>query len=115
MLAKKVSLPKSSEQKFAFDVFIYGLTQVFVGLKGLFVLPVIAKILGATKYGIWSQVMVTISLLSPILTLRLEMASVRYLAAKGEKEVRGEFFSMLGMIWLATMTALGIIFFLAVI
>ena len=112
MLAKKVSLPKSSEQKFAFDVFIYGLTQVFVGLKGLFVLPVIAKILGATKYGIWSQVMVTISLLSPILTLRLEMASVRYLAAKGEKEVRGEFFSMLGMIWLATMTALGIIFFL---
>ena len=45
---------------------LVGITNLIVNLRGLIIIPILTKMLGADAYGIWSVIMVTISLLSPL-------------------------------------------------
>lgn len=90
---------KNRRQKFISDVVIKGLTQLLVGIRGLIFLSVIAKNLGASSYGIWSQIIITSTLISPLLILKLNEASVRYFGSESNKEKPKIFFSMLSLIW----------------
>lgn len=84
-----------STQKFIRDVGIIGITQVLTNLGAFFLLPIITKTLGTYDYGIWAQISITVSLLSPLALLGLQMAFVRFLAAeKDVARIRQVFFSI---------------------
>lgn len=77
-------------RKFIKDVGLIGITQVLIGLGGFFLLPVITKTLGSYDYGIWTQINITVSLLSPLALMGLSMGVVRFLSSEKDKEkIRG--------------------------
>jgi len=99
-------------RKFASDVAVRGLFQMLNALKGLLLLPLIAKLFGATGYGIWSQVTLTITLLAPLLTLRLDSALVRYLGGFADRRERASaFFGSAAVVWMMSLGifALGLV------
>jgi O-antigen/teichoic acid export membrane protein len=49
---------------FAQRVGLVGITNLIVNLRGLIIIPILTKTLGASGYGIWAQVIVTISLVT---------------------------------------------------
>ncbi len=96
----KVGNVNLSTKKFTSDVAIRFITNGLLQLRSLIFLPIIAKTFGTEGYGIWSQIIVTLNLLTPILMLRLETACVRYLGSnKNKKSISKTFFSMMILIW----------------
>lgn len=83
-----------SYQKFAKDVVLIGVTQLLTGLSVFLLLPIITKTLSVYEYGIWAQIWVTVSLLSPLALLGLSQATIRYLAAETDIiKIRNIFYS----------------------
>lgn len=76
----------SDKKRFASDVIIRAAAELFSGLRGLVFLPIIAKQLGTEQFGIYTQINVVATLLSPILTMRLDIATVRYLSGIKDRE-----------------------------
>jgi O-antigen/teichoic acid export membrane protein len=78
---------KSAETgKFTHDliwVTVAQLTGSFI--LGIVTLPALTKNYSLEMFGVWSQAFVTVSLLSPIFCLELDMAVVRFLAADEDK------------------------------
>lgn len=87
-------------KKLAKDIGIIGLTELIIALKGLVIIPIITKLLGTENYGIWAQIIVTLSLVTPIATLGLPYTLVRFLAAeKNKKEIQDGIYSVLAIIF----------------
>ena len=83
-------------QKFTKDVIIVGVAQLIVLLRGLILLPFIAKLLGAAAYGTWAQVHVTLCLISTVSSLGIGFAFLRFFDGETDKEkIRQGFFSIL--------------------
>ena len=77
------------------NVLIIGFAYLLKSLSGIILLPIIAKGLGTSSYGIWSQMKVTVNLMAPIICLALPYAMVRYLAAETDKiRIRDDFYSI---------------------
>lgn len=100
-------------KKFTKDVVLVGLTQAVIRLRGLILLPILAKILGAADYGIWSLGMVTIYFLTPIAGLGLNQAMVRFLAGEKNKENIREGLSSVIVLTLFAATATGALLFIS--
>ncbi|MCP4608620.1 MAG: flippase [Planctomycetes bacterium] len=66
---------------------LVGVAKFLVPLRGLIILPILTKTLGASDYGIWSQILITILVLGPLLRLGMDNAIVRFLPAKQPKEI----------------------------
>jgi len=75
---------------FAQRVGLVGITNLIISLRGLILIPILTKTLGADGYGIWSQIWATISLLAPFCTLGLSYAILRFLSTEKDKETIGE-------------------------
>ena len=90
-------------RKFTKDVGVVGIAQILMRLRGIILIPVIAKTLGASEYGIYATLMVTISLLVPISTLGLLNSMVRFLAGeKDKKEIQEGYYSVLSLVFLCS-------------
>jgi len=88
-----------SYQKFTKDIGMLSIVNLLTALKGLIILPLITKLLGAESYGIWTQIIVTISLVTPIAILGLPYTLIRYLAAeKNKKEIQEGVYSVFVLI-----------------
>lgn len=75
--------------KFARDIVWFSAAQLFVSLIfGMITLPALAKSYASEIYGIWVQVTVTVELISPLLSLQLGLATVRFLAAEEDRARR---------------------------
>ncbi len=86
----------SSYEKFTKDVGIVGLTQLALALRALVLLPIISKLLGASGYGLWAQVLVTLGIAELLYDLGLTNALTRFLAAEKDKgEIQEGFYSIL--------------------
>jgi O-antigen/teichoic acid export membrane protein len=98
----RVVRQSSEASKFATDVLMYGISQVFAETRGLILLPLISIGLSLADYGIWTQTSATAVLLLPLLILGLNQAAVRYLPGmRDDKERFAEaFFGMLLVIYL---------------
>jgi O-antigen/teichoic acid export membrane protein len=95
-------------RKFTSDIVWVALSQVFVSLIGLVTLPALTKSYSPESYGIWVQMLVTVGLLAPILTLQFATATVRFLAAEEDREKRRRVFG--AMLWpILTFVCLGLI------
>lgn len=95
------TLVKTSSESFNFarDIIWVAASQVFSTLLGIVILPALTKSYTTATYGIWVQVSVTVGLISPLLTLQLGAAVIRFLAGEEDKAKRRRYFSsMLGAI-----------------
>jgi len=112
--ARDISEPSGSSkertaQKFVSDVAVRATFQVLNALKGLLYLPLISKQFGADGYGIWSQIIITIALFTPVLTVRLDGALARYLGGTVVRaERRKGFFSSVTVVWLLSVIVLSV-------
>ncbi len=75
----------STARKFTSDVVVRVGFQILNGLKGLAFLPLISRQFGAEAFAIWSQIYITVTLLTPIINLRLNDALVRYLGSSEDR------------------------------
>jgi O-antigen/teichoic acid export membrane protein len=72
-----------------------GIVNLLVSLSGLILLPILTKTLPIEEYGIWVQILVTITLISPIVGLGLPYTMVRFLAAEKDKtKIQEGFYSV---------------------
>jgi O-antigen/teichoic acid export membrane protein len=96
-MAATESLSPSEEYKgYARDIGLVAGAQIAVALLHFARLPILTKWLGASDYGTWSLIWVTVVLITPLATLGLNMAMVRFLAAERDKaKVRERFMSVL--------------------
>ncbi|MCS6862057.1 MAG: oligosaccharide flippase family protein, partial [Abditibacteriales bacterium] len=86
-------------RKFFAGVSIIGALNVVLQLSGILTLPIVTRLLGAERYGTFTQTVAVVGLLSPLVTLGLPTAVTRFLAGKGDARAkREEFFSVLAFI-----------------
>jgi len=92
------------------DIFIRAGSDFIVSAFGLVTMPIIAKSLGVVGYGIYRQIIATCALVMPVLSLRLETASVRYFPAilNNKFELKRQFVSMLVLIWAIMIAFIGV-------
>jgi O-antigen/teichoic acid export membrane protein len=76
-----------SYKLFAQRVSLVGVTSAIINLRGLILIPILTKSLGADAFGVWSQILVTVSLLAPLCTLGLGYAITRFLASEKDRHV----------------------------
>ena len=82
-------------KKYAKDTALASIATLIQSLKGIILLPILTKALGAGLYGIWSQILATIALLTPLALLQLNQAMARFLAAEEDKrKISQGFFSI---------------------
>ena len=97
----------STGRKFVSDVFVRMAFQVLNALKGLIYLPLIARLFGTTGYSIWSQIFLTVTLLAPLMTLRLNAALARYMGGLDRGAERSRtFFSAIVPLWIVSAVVL---------
>ncbi len=99
--------------KFAKHTFLIGALQASGIIQILIFLPIITKILGAEDYGIWTQLKVTISLLTPLAFFGLGDAILRFVSGEKDKEKiqEGVYSSLVFISGVALIMALLIIVF----
>lgn len=95
---------------FAQRIGLTGVARTVVSLKGLIILPILTKTLGASDYGIWAQVLITVSLLQPFISLGLGSSTVRFLSSKGKRETGQGIFTVLSVILVTGMIATLVVF-----
>lgn len=89
--------PVSEARKFTTDIIWVALAQILTQALGIITLPALTKNYSTELYGVWTQIGVTVGLLTPIVILHFSTAVVRYLAAEESKEKRRQDFS--AMLW----------------
>ncbi|MCL6431729.1 MAG: oligosaccharide flippase family protein, partial [Anaerolineae bacterium] len=83
-----------------------GTGAVLLALRGLVGLAIVAKLLGADGYGLYSQFMATLTLIAPVLTLYVDAGLVRYLAGEADgRTVSGQYFAALVLVLLESLIA----------
>jgi len=94
----------SSYQRFTKNFGLIASTNIVIAAERIILLPIITKLLGAVNYGIWAQLGVTISLLTPLVLLGLPYALVRFLAGEKEKkEIQEGFYSVFALVFIITL------------
>jgi len=96
---------------FAQRVGLVGIVNLLVSLSGIILLPILTKTLLIEEYGIWVQIIVTITLISPIVGLGLPYTMVRFLAAKKDKtKIQEGFYSIAVFIFFTSLAASVLLF-----
>lgn len=70
---------------------IMSIAELFLKTKALIMMPFITKYLGTMNYGIWSQVMVIVSVMSPLVFCGMDNSLARFLPGKPIEEQKQEF------------------------
>jgi O-antigen/teichoic acid export membrane protein len=60
------------------DICVRGSSDIIILVLNLLILPVVTKKLGDTGFGVYSQIMVTVAFVTPLLLFRFNTACVRY-------------------------------------
>jgi O-antigen/teichoic acid export membrane protein len=107
--------PRKESTRFTGDVVWQSIAQLFsLIIFGIAILPMFTKTYSSEVYGIWAQSYVTVTLLSPILCLELDMAVVRFLSGEDDtKKRRKALGSMLFVILIVSITAIIIVSLMA--
>jgi O-antigen/teichoic acid export membrane protein len=71
-------------KRFLGDSIMYGAAQALIGMRDLLLLPFFAYFADEATYGIYTQVLVTVALLTQVALFRLDTGSVRFLAGEDD-------------------------------
>jgi len=86
-----------------------GGVQVLARLRSLVLIVVISQWMGAREYGMWSQVIATLGLLTPLLALSLPSAMSRYFPALADRRrLRNELFTLFAFVSAISLCLLGL-------
>lgn len=97
---------------FAKRVGLSGITNFIVSMRALILIPILTKILGVAEYGIWSQMIVTVSFIAPLAILGIVSGMGRYLASEKDRDaIREGFYSTFYSIILIN-SALGLMIYI---
>lgn len=100
-----------SYKLFAQRVGFVGIVNLLVSLSGIILLPILTKTLTIEEYGMWVQIIVTITLISPIAGMGLPYTMVRFLAAeKDKKKIQEGFYSIAVFILFTSLAASFLLF-----
>ncbi len=91
---------------------LIGVTNLFVSLGGIVLVPILTKNIPIEEYGIWVQISVTIGLIPAVVMLGLPYTMVRFLAAAKKKEEIQEGFYSIAFIVLFTSVIASFLLFL---
>ena len=95
--------------KFVKDIGLVGFAQILTNLRGIILIPILTKFLGAEQYGIWAQFSITLNFIVPLAILSLPNALIRFLpGTKSEKEIQEQ-------VWSTNLFVLGITLCLAIL
>lgn len=97
---------------FAKRIGLVGVAQTAISLKGLIILPILAKTIGASGYGSWELVLITVSIFQPFILLGLDNSILRFFSSKEKEEIVKGVFTAFFVI-LVTGTAVSLILFLS--
>ena len=119
MLASEIKRIRSLLQGFmSFDIFaksvgLVGAVNFILSLRALILVPILTKSLGAYEYGIWAQILVTVSLLTSIAVLGFPQAEGRFLPfSKSKFELQDDFYSITFFtILISSIISMSLIFF----
>ena len=100
-------------KKYVNSLGLVSVSMVAARLKGLILLPILTKALGVEQYGIFALIIVSISMLVPICTLKLDFALIRFLGhVKDKRVISKQFISVIGIIFSIVLFISVIVFFL---
>ncbi|MCL0058163.1 flippase [Dehalococcoidia bacterium] len=85
----------TDSQKFTSDIAWVAVPGILISLTGLVTLPALTRSFPVDVFGIWVQISVTVGLLTPIITLHLGTAMVRFLAGEEDKDKRRQAFGVM--------------------
>lgn len=91
-------MPLSTQKKFLSDVILYGTAQTLAGLRTFLFLPIFAHFATVEEYGLFTQLILIITLLSKLASSGLDIATQRFLAAEEDKAIFQERFYG-GLLW----------------
>jgi O-antigen/teichoic acid export membrane protein len=82
------------------DTFFYGTAIIAERLISILIIPLLTKTLPQEVYGIWTQMIITAGLLSPIILVGFSTSMVRFLAGnQHNQETSSIFHGMLGIVF----------------
>jgi O-antigen/teichoic acid export membrane protein len=97
---------------FAQRIGLIGLVSLFSSLSAMVLLPVLSKNMPLADFGIWSQVITTLGLVSTFILVGLPDALTRFAAAaKDQEELQEHFYTIFAMILAWGMTIVIIMFY----
>lgn len=96
--------PVNEARRFTTDMMWVAASQLLIHALGVITLPALTKNYSSELYGVWTQTSVTVGLLTPIITLHLTTAAVRFLAAEDDISTRRRQFG--AMLWPIVILAL---------
>jgi len=83
-------------KKFFKDTTLYTIAKLLVTLRGIIILPLFSRTVGTEGYGLFSQIIITVILLTHFFSFQLDIASVRYLSGERDKKTfQDSFYSAL--------------------
>lgn len=91
---------------------LVGITNILVSLSALILLPILTKNLDILSYGIWIQIIVTVSLIQALTTMGLHYTMLRFLAAETDKKQIQEGFYSIFFTVLFSSVIISLIFFI---
>ena len=77
--------------KFWKNASILAFAEILLKAKALIMMPFMTKHLGTVNYGIWSQVMVIVSLLTPLIFLGMDNSLLRFLPGESNEKQKKNF------------------------
>lgn len=93
-------------RKFVKDLGVLGFVLMLARIKGIAILAILTKSLGAESYGIWAQILITLNLMSPVILLGLPHALMRFLpGTKTLKDTQEQIWSVVALILTVTLLA----------
>jgi O-antigen/teichoic acid export membrane protein len=99
---------------FARGLGLTAITNVFVTLSGVILLPVLTKALSVANYGSWSLILVTTALVPVVVSLGLQFSMIRFLGPMKDKyEIKELFYSLGFVILVGSSIASGLFYLFA--
>lgn len=82
---------------------LVGITNIFLGLSSIILLPIITKNVTIADYGIWAQINVTIAIVPGITMLGLPFTMTRFLpSAKNKEDIQEIFYSIASFVLISS-------------
>jgi O-antigen/teichoic acid export membrane protein len=102
----------SEKVRYLKDVVIISVSTLFVKLRGLILVALLTKSLGAEAYGLWVQIAVTLALAASLSEINLHNSLIRYAAGETERQkISGVFWTNFTLVLVLSLIAASLLLF----
>ncbi|MGM0405329.1 MAG: oligosaccharide flippase family protein [Thermoplasmatota archaeon] len=92
------------------DMGVIGISEIIISSRGIILLPILTRYLGAEGYGLWVQAMATFSVVLPLMVMGLPYSMTRIFASRENiEEISKDFFSISFIVFLTSLIVSGVL------